>query len=226
MRNNIPDLLAGCRVELKRTGYSSQSKRVLDFCERMCGKRGIIFLNEKHLEQLLKRLKSLPTQGESTQSDNDIPSLNIQKYKGEVVLLPTGDTFTVVDGTQKNGTWFLQDTESQLYPMEDCELVGCDEYYEKLKNCRSLSELNSFHAAVGQEAFDRTWRRLAVEPVQEAAVAILYCSNWKDFCKLTEQYLVNSQYPEQNKHFRELLKQKELDQVVGHWYNTRENHTI
>jgi hypothetical protein len=55
------DLIAACEVEMKRTGFSWRSERVLNFCERLCNKRSRHFLREKHLVVLLRRLQELPT---------------------------------------------------------------------------------------------------------------------------------------------------------------------
>ncbi len=144
-----------------------------------------------------------------------------QDYKGKTVQLPTGDTFVVTGGVKKKGEWFLKHGDS-CYPIEDCLLVGANEDFQQLKNCTTLEALTQFHATVGQEVFTQTWLRLEGEPVEAAAVAILYCSDWYDFCVLTEQYLVSAKYPELNKKFRQLLKHKGLDRVVTNWYKTRE----
>lgn len=145
-----------------------------------------------------------------------------QNYKGKTVQLPTGDTFVVTGGVKKKGQWFLKNEDAQCYPIEDCLLVGSDEDFQQLKGCTTLETLTQFHTTVGQEVFTQTWLRLEGEPVEAAAVAVLYCSDWQDFCVLTEQYLVSAKYPEQNKQFRQLLKDKSLDQVVSNWYKTRE----
>lgn len=57
---DLSSLIAACEVELKRTGYTWRSARVLDFCERACGKRNRHFLREAHLRELHKRLLTLP----------------------------------------------------------------------------------------------------------------------------------------------------------------------
>lgn len=56
------ELIAACTVELKRTGYTWKSERVLNFCERACGKRSPHFLESIHFFALLARLKNLPTE--------------------------------------------------------------------------------------------------------------------------------------------------------------------
>lgn len=55
------EVIAACTVELKRTGYTWKSDRVLDYCERLCGKRSPHFLQLIHFNVLLSRLNNLPT---------------------------------------------------------------------------------------------------------------------------------------------------------------------
>jgi hypothetical protein len=55
------EVITACTVELKRTGYTWKSERVLDFCEKACGKRSPHFLKVAGFFTLLSRLNELPT---------------------------------------------------------------------------------------------------------------------------------------------------------------------
>lgn len=61
MKRDLSELILDCRQELHRIGLTWKSDRVLNFCERVTGKRDAHYLTEEHLQSLLTKLQVEPT---------------------------------------------------------------------------------------------------------------------------------------------------------------------
>lgn len=55
---DLSEVITFCRVELHRLGLTWRSPRVLDFCERVTGKRDAHYLDERQLQALLTKLQA------------------------------------------------------------------------------------------------------------------------------------------------------------------------
>lgn len=144
-------------------------------------------------------------------------------YKGKTVRhIPTDYTFKVTGGKVEQGQVFLKDSIGELYSLHDCQLCEINQLdfdVRKLKQVKTHKELDKFFESRGQNRFLEAWVELEKDPVEVAAVAILYCDDWESFCQVTDGYAVSKERsPELNRTFRDRLSEKGLSGLVKTWY--------
>lgn len=149
-----------------------------------------------------------------------------REYKGKRVLYhPLEKIFVVAGGKQIAKSWFLKDENDYLYPIEDCQLLQINQLefdLRKLKQINTLADLEKFFEVRGWDRFHEAWGELEKDPVEAAAMAILYCNNWADFCHIADGYGVSlatdsTADKSRRKKFWARLVEKKLDKQVNRW---------
>lgn len=153
--------------------------------------------------------------------------MNPKDYKDKVVVhAKTGIEFVVVGGKKRQGEWFLRDDQGEEYLLDECQLLELSRAefdVRKLQMCRSLEDLYSCQNLIGSERFQEAWLKLESNPVESAAVSVLYCADWHDFCQVTQLYgVTREQSAELNRQLREALKARGLDGRVKALYSTQQ----
>jgi hypothetical protein len=161
--------------------------------------------------------------------------MNPKDYKNKTVIhTPTQKQFVVIGGgkTKKTQDWYLKDAQGNTYLLADCQLVESKPLeinrlefdLRKIKAVKNLDGLTKLYQMIGQERFSTAWEELEKDSVEAAAVGILYCSNWDEFCKLmlTYEEVSKEVSPELNKTFRDRIREKGLENLIATWYSQRE----